>query len=192
MVPSWPSLHRRSILLISQPKESRTVPLGACDSKGDLGEAVIGLTVPGKAVGHHHHPLRLSIPLPDQDRTGSKLGSLLVEAGQSSGRYRPSFLGNRSVQHLLRLVIEFAKTIGLDSIGDDRNQQVPRQMSRGRSLKHALPARTKSPRIETAQMRDLVLNRRFGRGTTIATFLLHRIRPAASLDLKHWMLLCHP
>jgi hypothetical protein len=31
-------------------------------------------------------------------------------------------------------------------------------------------------------MRDLGLNRRFGRGTTIATFLLHRIRPAASLD----------
>src|ERR1700738_4161613 len=63
-------------------------------------------------------------------------------------------------------------------------------MSRGRSLKHALPARTKSPRIETTQMHDLVLNRLFGRGTTIATFLLHRIRLAASLDLKHWMLLC--
>src|SRR5258708_3050127 len=31
--------------------------------------------------------------------------------------------------------------------------------------------------IETAQMRDLVLNGRFGRSTTIATFLLHRIRP---------------
>src|SRR5258708_3498174 len=31
-------------------------------------------------------------------------------------------------------------------------------------------------------MRDLVLNGHFGRGTTIAPFLLHRIRPPASRD----------
>src|SRR5258708_18302692 len=67
MESSWQSLHRRSIFFIPKAEEARTVPPGACDSKGDLGEAVIGLAVPGKAVGHHHHPLRLSIPLPDQD-----------------------------------------------------------------------------------------------------------------------------
>src|SRR6266481_5547988 len=50
----------------------------ACDSEGDLGQAVIGLAVPGKSVSHHHHPLRLSIPLPDQHRAGSKVGSFLV------------------------------------------------------------------------------------------------------------------
>jgi len=33
------------------------------DREGDLGEAVIGMAVPGKAIRHHHHPLRLSIPL---------------------------------------------------------------------------------------------------------------------------------
>src|SRR5258708_26573710 len=42
-----------------------------------LGEAVISLAIPGKAVGHHHHPLRPSVPLPDQDRTGRKLCPLL-------------------------------------------------------------------------------------------------------------------
>src|SRR5712672_4517630 len=47
---------------------------------------------------------------------------------------------------------------------------------RGRPLKYASPACAQSPEIETAQMRDLVLNRRFGRGTTIAMFFLHRIR----------------
>src|SRR4029077_10561926 len=31
--------------------------------------------------------------------------------------------------------------------------------------------------VETAQMRDLVLDRCFGRGATSATFLLHRVRP---------------
>src|SRR5260370_41102250 len=50
-------------------------------------------------------------------------------------------------------------------------------MSGRRSLKYALPACAYSPEIETAQMRDLVLKRRFGRGTTTATFVLHRIRP---------------
>jgi hypothetical protein len=27
------------------------------DRKGDPGEAVIGLAIPGKPIGHHHHPL---------------------------------------------------------------------------------------------------------------------------------------
>src|SRR5258706_14641791 len=85
MVPSWPSFHRRSVLFIPEAKEARTVPLGASDGEGHLGEAVISLAVPGKTVSHHHHPLRLSVPLPDQDRTGSKLGSLLVKAGQAGG-----------------------------------------------------------------------------------------------------------
>src|SRR5260370_32542237 len=59
MVPSWPSFHRRSVLFIPAAKEARTVPLGASDGEGHLGEAVISLAVPGKTVGHHHHPLRL-------------------------------------------------------------------------------------------------------------------------------------
>jgi len=41
--------------------------------------------------------------------------------------YRPSFSRNRSVQHLLRLVIEIVKAISLDTIGDDRKQQMPRK-----------------------------------------------------------------
>jgi hypothetical protein len=68
----------RPVLLVPQAKEARTVPLGASNGVGDLGEAVIGPTVPGKAVSHHHHPLRLSIPLPDQNRARSKLGPLPI------------------------------------------------------------------------------------------------------------------
>src|ERR1700687_3099025 len=112
MEPSWPSLNRRSIFPIPEAEEARTVPLGACDGEGDLGEAVKSLAIPGKAVSHHHHPLRLSIPFPHQNRAGTKLCSLLVKAGQS-GRHRPSLFRNRSVQYLLRLVIEISKTIGL-------------------------------------------------------------------------------
>src|SRR6267154_3549148 len=125
---------------MTETKEARTVPPGASDGKGDLGEAVIGPAFPGKTVGHHHYPLRLSIPLPHQNRTGREFSSLAVKAGETGGRYRPGFFRNRSVQHLLGLVIEIAKAISLDSIGDDRKQQMPRQMSGRRPLKYALPA----------------------------------------------------
>src|SRR2546429_4125085 len=94
-----------TIFFIPKAEEARTVPLGASDGEGDLGEAVVSLAIPGKAVSHHHHPLRASIPLPDQDRAGTKLSSLLVKVGKTDGRYRSSFLRNRSVQHLSRLVI---------------------------------------------------------------------------------------
>src|SRR5258708_8344978 len=132
MESSWQSVPRRSIFFIPKAEEARTVPLGACDSKGDLGEAVIGLAVPGKAGGHHHHPLRLSIPLPDQDCPGGKLGSLLVKAGQTSGHCRSSFLPSRSIQHLLVFAIEIAKAIGLDAIGDKCKQQVTTATLRSR------------------------------------------------------------
>ena len=57
------------------------------------------------------------------------------------------------------------------------NKQMPRQMSGSGPLKHTLPACPQSPEIETAQMRDLVLNGRFGRGATLAMILPHRIMP---------------
>src|SRR6266403_5433794 len=140
MESSWPSLSPRSIFCIPEAEEARTVPLGACDGEGDLGEAVIGLAVPGNAVSHHHHPLRPSIPLPDQNRAGSELSPLLVEAGQSGRHCWSFFLRNRSIQDLPGLVIEIAEAIGLEPIGDDCKQQMPCQMSRGLSPKDTLPS----------------------------------------------------
>src|SRR5258705_11988090 len=57
---------RRTILSIPEAKEARAIPLGAGDSEGDLGQAVIGLAAPGKAIRQHHHPLWPPIPFPDQ------------------------------------------------------------------------------------------------------------------------------
>src|SRR5258708_13275552 len=99
MESSWPSLSRRSIFSIPEAEEARTVPLGACDGEGDLGEAVISLAIPGKTVSHHHHPLRFPIPLPDQNRPGTKLCSLLLKAGQTDGPSPSTFLPNRSLDH---------------------------------------------------------------------------------------------
>src|SRR5258708_12296805 len=111
---SWPSLSRRSIFSIPEAEEARTVPLGACDGEGDLGKAVIGLAIPGKAVSHHHHPLRLSIPLPDQNRAGSKLGSLLVKASQTGKHCRSGFPAVCAIPPLLLPVIELPQPIRLD------------------------------------------------------------------------------
>src|SRR5258706_5316961 len=49
-----------------------------------------------------------------------------VEASQTGGRCRSSLLRNRSIQHLLGFVIEIARAISLDLIGDDRKQQMTR------------------------------------------------------------------
>ncbi len=61
-------------------------------------------------------------------------------------------------------------------MGNNCEYKMARQMVGRRSLKDTPPACTQSFEIEIAQVRDLVLCRS-GRGTTIATFLLHRIRP---------------
>src|SRR6516164_4710567 len=67
-------------LLVSQAKEAGTIPPGAGDRKGDLGQAVIGLAVPGKAIGQHHHAMRFSVPLPNQHSARHQVGPLLVQA----------------------------------------------------------------------------------------------------------------
>src|SRR6266403_68740 len=96
------------------------------------------------------------------------------------------------IQQLLRLMGEVPEAIGLNPIGDDRKQQMPRQMIGRWSLQHALPSCAQTFEIETAQMRDLVLNRCFGRDTTIATLLSHRIRPPASHDRQPRTKSCYP
>jgi hypothetical protein len=52
---------------------------------------------------------------------------------------------------------------------------VPGQMAGGLSPENALPACAQSTQIETAQMRDLVLNGPFG-DAAVTMFLLHRLR----------------
>src|SRR5258705_1241356 len=162
MVPSWPSFHRRSVLFIPEAKEARTVPLGASDGEGHLGEAVISLAIPGKAVGHHYHPLRLAIPLPDQDCSGRKFGPLLIEADQRRRHCCTGFPRIGTIKQLSRLVVEVSEAICLDPIGDDRKHQMTGQMIGRWSLQHALPPRPQTFKVETAQMHDLVLNGRFG------------------------------
>src|SRR5258705_8718837 len=88
------------LLFVSKAKEARSIPVGSGNRKGDFGKAVIGLAVPGKPVWHHHHPLRLSIPLPNQDCSGRKFGPLLIEADQPRRHCRTGFLRTGTTQQL--------------------------------------------------------------------------------------------
>jgi hypothetical protein len=56
-------------------------------------------------------------------------------------------------------MVELAEAISLDAIGDDCKKQMPRQMTGRGSLQDAMPPRSQTVQIETAQMHDLVLNR---------------------------------
>ena len=81
-------------------------------------------------------------------------------------------------------MIEIAKTIGLDSEGQDGKQQMPRQVRRRRPLENALPPGAQPPEIEIAQMRDLVFYgcyRKSGRSRSGTMFVRHCITPLASL-----------
>src|ERR1035437_10110799 len=76
------SMANRSSLSLKS-KEAGAVPLGTRDRESDLGETVIGLPIPGKAVSHHHYLLRMSIPLSYQNCSRRQFGSLLVEAEET-------------------------------------------------------------------------------------------------------------
>jgi hypothetical protein len=89
-------------------------------------------------------------------------------------------------------MVEISEAIGLNPIGDDCKEQMPRQMIGRWSLQHALPPRAQTFEIETAQMGDLVPNRCFGRYTTLPTLLPHRIRPPASRDPQRRTKPCYP
>src|SRR6516164_1750105 len=100
-------------LLVSQAKEAGTIPPRAGDRKGDLGQAVIGLAVPGKAIGQHHHTMRSPVPFSNQHGAWRQVGSLPVEALQPV-RHRQSFVSFGAIENLSGRVIEIAETIGLD------------------------------------------------------------------------------
>src|SRR5258708_1765026 len=100
--------------------------------------------------------------------------------------------GFQRLSKLPHLMVKVPKAIGLNAIGDNRKQQMTRQMIGRWSLQHALPPRAQTFEIETAQMRDLILNRYLGRETTLATLLPHRIRPPASRDRQPLTKPCYP
>ena len=78
--------------------------------------------------------------------------------------------------------------------GQDRKQQMPRQVRRRRPLENALPPGAQPPEIEIAQMRDLVFYRCPGRpccGKSGTMFAPYCITPHASRGQLWPMRPCH-
>jgi len=67
---------------VPQAKEAGTIPSGPGDGKGDLGETVEGLAVPGKTVRHDHDAMGCSVPFADQNSPGGWSKSPLIQPGQ--------------------------------------------------------------------------------------------------------------
>ena len=84
----------------------------------------------------------------------------------------PGLLCVGTMEHLSGIVVEVAKALGLDPIGEDGKDKVSRQMIGGRLPKDSLPAGPKPFEVEIAQMRDLVLDRGDG---GLASVRLHGI-----------------
>jgi len=74
---------------------------------------VIGLAIPGKAVSHHHYPLRSTIPIADKYCARRKLvSSLLIKADETRGHRHAGVLCVRPIKNLPGLLIQVAKEIG--------------------------------------------------------------------------------
>ncbi len=81
------------------------------------------------------------------------------------------------LQESQRYCIEITKRLGLDAVSDHRKQQLPGQVRRRFPSGHALPAGSQDLEVETAQMRDLILQRDDRWACNLGAS--HRIRPQA-------------
>src|SRR4026209_688725 len=63
------------------------------------------------------------------------------------------------LQESQRYCIDITKRLGLDAVSDHRKKQLPGQVRRRFPSGHALPAGSQDLEVETAQMRDLILQR---------------------------------
>src|SRR5262249_53140832 len=121
---AWSSRSSRSDLrcrVISQSEKPGTVPTRAGYGESDLGQAWIGLAVPGKPVREHHDPLRLTIPLARQQGARLQFGSGSVEVSREPvgliGRPRPD-----PVKQAPTVGIQFPEPIGLQPISQNMKQ----------------------------------------------------------------------
>ena len=124
-VMTWPPER-----LVPQTKEPRAVPLGTGDGEGDLGEAVIGLALPGEAVVDHHHPMGMTVPLARQDGAGFEFSPSRSNSSVRREASGPA-TGSDMLEQSSGSGIEIAQLVGLEPIGENRQQEVTGQMDGG-------------------------------------------------------------
>ena len=142
--------------LVPQTEEPGPVPAGPGDGEGDLGEARIGLAVPGKAIGQHRHAVHSSVPLPRQH------GAWPDTRGDMADVHRPltGRLGRGGIiQKAPAVAIQVAEVVSLQPVGQDPEQQMARQVRGRLPPEHGQPAGAERAEIEIAKSRDLDIER---------------------------------
>jgi hypothetical protein len=92
-------------LLVSQPKEPRSIPTTAGDGERDLREAGIGLAAPGEAIGKYGDLVHPTIPFATENGAGPNLGT---PTGRTQGAPRSFFRRFGMIEQTPTLVIKIA------------------------------------------------------------------------------------
>src|ERR1700730_5118493 len=124
-------LHRRG----SEPEESRSGPPTARDLARDLGERTVTLAVEGDAVAKHRDPVRVPLPLADQDCSHLGLSNRLALRRAPSC----SLFGDPSEQASGR-GLESAEGLFLEAVSDRPNQKGPPETAGGLLAVEVFPA----------------------------------------------------
>jgi hypothetical protein len=93
----------------------------------------------------------LSVPFADQNSPGRWSRSSLVQPGQGLRNSQDrTFLPSSLLEDLEGLGIEVTKSVGLEPVGDDPEQEMAGEMLRGRLAKGVPPANPQRLQIEIA------------------------------------------
>src|SRR5258708_12192159 len=124
-------LHRRR----SETEEARPRPPTARDLSRDLGERTVTLAVEGHAVAEHRDPVRVPLPLADQDCSHLRLSN------RRPLRRAPSrsLFGDPSEQASGR-GLETAAGLFLEPVSDRPNHKAPAQTAGGLRTVEVFPA----------------------------------------------------
>ena len=137
---------------VSQAEEFRSIPTRPRDREGNLGQAWIGVAIPGKAIGKHCHPLHLPVPFAGEDGAGPEhRGPLAQPHGVLSSLVRRP----RAVEQTRSLSLQVAQTISLQPVSQGPKQQMTSKVGRRWPSEYDLPMAAKLSDVEITQARDL-------------------------------------
>jgi hypothetical protein len=65
--------------LVPKTKKAGAIPRRTSDRASDLGQAIVSLAIPDKALIHHHHPMAASFPIAHENGARFQIGSAPIK-----------------------------------------------------------------------------------------------------------------
>jgi hypothetical protein len=138
-------------LLVSQPKEPRSIPATAGDGERDLREAGIGVAAPGEAVGKYGDLVHPTIPFATENGAGPNLGA---PPGRTQGAPCSFLWRFGMIEQTPILVIKIAVPVALQPVRHHAEQKMARKVMGWGPPEHGMPTAAKLPDVEIAQSSD--------------------------------------